>query len=209
MRDVTFTFTSSDTFADEYGGALGPLKKHYEDAEYAELTYNTLRVGPNGDTIAYKREDGGWVIDGMAFSDVAITMEPHDSQPTPDALGDTAGDPRLSCWFDGSPSVALAPRHSGGDVDRPAHWVPVCQHHADHWHDETDEAEHLPLIPRFGLALFTDQARALLAAICEDSGDFRDSVNQEVDGLHDAVSALVAGLRAYDDDNTETGGERS
>lgn len=115
-----------------------------------------------------------------------------------------SADPRLSCEICREPSIALAPRHTGGDVDVPAHWVPVCQSHLDRWFDDVTPDERLPVIPRFGLALFVDQARNLLAAICEDNGDFRESVNQEVDGLHESVFALEVGLRAYDNPATDT-----
>lgn len=54
-------------------------------------------------------------------------------------------DPRLSCWFDGKPATHVAPRHSGGDVDVPAHWLPVCADHAEAWFHRTPEDERLPL----------------------------------------------------------------
>lgn len=54
-------------------------------------------------------------------------------------------DDRLSCWIDGERAVAVAPRHSGGDTDRAAHWIPVCEEHAERWHDETANDEQLPL----------------------------------------------------------------
>lgn len=111
-------------------------------------------------------------------------------------LGPDDGDPRMRCWFDGAPAVALAPRNSGGDLDIPAHWLPVCQHHADHWHDETEASERLPLIPRNGVGLTVEHAAVLYAAICDDHGDFRDFVNQDLDALEEAVDSLHASIRA-------------
>lgn len=56
-------------------------------------------------------------------------------------------DPRFGCWFCGTQAIAIAPRHSGGDVDVPAHWLPVCQRHRDQWQNETDAAEIMPILP--------------------------------------------------------------
>jgi hypothetical protein len=105
-------------------------------------------------------------------------------------------DPRLGCWFCGDPSVALAPRQSGGDEDVPAHWLPVCQDHVASWHDETDAAERLPIIPRFGVMLTNEQALAIYAAVRDDSGANRASLNYEVDGMDEALDSLAIGLRA-------------
>jgi hypothetical protein len=64
-----------------------------------------------------------------------------------DFMAEGGHDPRLGCWFCGNPSVALAGRHSGGDVDVPAHWLPVCDKHLEGWFDDlpTDE-ERLPIL---------------------------------------------------------------
>lgn len=59
-------------------------------------------------------------------------------------------DPRVCCQFcfkHGSKLVTatrIAPQHSGGDEDRPATWVPVCDPHHEHWYDDIDEERILP-----------------------------------------------------------------
>jgi hypothetical protein len=66
--------------------------------------------------------------------------------PTPKATPDpNADDARLTCWLDGEPAVAVAPRHSGGDIDCAAHWIPVCLNHALSWWDQTARDERLPM----------------------------------------------------------------
>jgi hypothetical protein len=56
-------------------------------------------------------------------------------------------DPRLCCEFCDEPTRAtmLAPQHTGGDVDRPAHWVPVCDEHFANWYADVGEDERLPV----------------------------------------------------------------
>lgn len=75
---------------------------------------------------------------------------PHDGQ-----------DHRHDCWFCGEASVAIAPRHTGGDIDVPCHYVPVCQSHLDGWHADLPEDERLPVIPRDGVILSKEQAMAV------------------------------------------------
>lgn len=118
-------------------------------------------------------------------------------------------DPRLTCEICREPSIALAPRHTGGDVDVPAHWVPVCQRHLDTWFEDVTPDERLPVIPRFGLALFADQARALFAT--KDAVKFAlgrgyraPALVGVLPGLDESYDALEAGLRAYDDPATDT-----
>lgn len=60
------------------------------------------------------------------------------------------GDPRLDCKFclkfadKAVPATTLAPQHDGGDEDRPAIWVPVCDPHFSTWYDGEPEDRHLP-----------------------------------------------------------------
>ena len=59
-------------------------------------------------------------------------------------------DPRMCCKFCFKedrlvPAIFLAPHHDGGDVDRPANWVPICDDHAQTWYDDTTEEEKLPM----------------------------------------------------------------
>jgi hypothetical protein len=42
------------------------------------------------------------------------------------------------------PATKLAPQFSGGDDDRPAEWVPVCEMHFDDWYEDIDEPNRLP-----------------------------------------------------------------
>lgn len=104
-------------------------------------------------------------------------------------------DPLFGCWFCGNPSVALAARYSGGDEDVPAHWLPVCATHLENWHADVPDEDSLPVIPREAVALTARQAHVILAAVLEDGGYLRECVNQEVDGLDDAIDALQSALR--------------
>lgn len=71
-------------------------------------------------------------------------IQPHPPSDAALAAAHNA-DPRLSCWFDGKPATHVAPRHSSGDLDIPAHWLPVCTTHADQWFFDTPEDERLPI----------------------------------------------------------------
>jgi hypothetical protein len=104
-------------------------------------------------------------------------------------------DPIFGCWFCGTPSVALAARYSGGDEDIPAHWLPVCATHLKGWHDDVADEDALPVIPREGVGLTFPLVRALLAALLDDDGMTRDAVNDEVEDLDEAITALQVGLR--------------
>lgn len=112
--------------------------------------------------------------------------------------GDGTGpDPRLACWFCGQESVALAPRHSGGDVNLPSHWLPICEDHIKGWKDEEDMGDGLPVIPRNGVALSKEQAESVLARISYYVENNDVGVDEaEVDAYH----ALATGLAAL---NTE------
>lgn len=124
---------------------------------------------------------------------------PDDDIAPPPMKGQRDIDARTECWFcPGVQAVALAPRHTGGDEDEPAHWIPVCEEHLARWHDEVDAHERLPIIPRWGVGLSKEHAEAIYAAICEDTGEMRDSVNQEVDGLADALDSLQVSLNALE-----------
>lgn len=107
-------------------------------------------------------------------------------------------DPRMGCWFCGHPSVALAPRHSGGDEDVPAHWLPVCEQHLEHWHDEVDAGEALPIVPRFGVSLNREQATAARHALIDPYGDLRfvPAGTGAMELTREAADALETGLRA-------------
>lgn len=112
-------------------------------------------------------------------------------------------DPRLACPFcaqlgNDVQCIALAPQHTGGDVDVAATWVPVCADHLDGWFDDVTDDERLPIIPRDGVMLTPEQARSILAATREDNGDNRLTINYEVDGLDGALDSLDASLRALD-----------
>lgn len=101
-------------------------------------------------------------------------------------------DPRFACWFCGDPSVAIAPRHSGGDLDVPAHWLPVCEHHCEHWHDEVDAAERMPIIPRNGVVLSKEQAETLYTDLRYDMDNGRyDAATTEA---YDAIEAALRTL---------------
>lgn len=107
---------------------------------------------------------------------------------------DEGKDPRFACWFCGEASVALAPTHSGGDEDVPAHWLPVCQSHRDQWHSGIDAAERMPIIPRDGVALSKDQAESASDAIQEWLAT--DMSGQDNDLMVDARDAIRTGLLA-------------
>lgn len=42
------------------------------------------------------------------------------------------------------PATHVAPQHDGGDVDRPAVWVPVCDDHFAEWYTEIEPENRLP-----------------------------------------------------------------
>lgn len=104
-------------------------------------------------------------------------------------------DHRLDCWFCGEPSIAVAPRHTGGDIDLPCHFIPVCVEHAAGWYDDVPSGDELPMIPREGVFLPTVHAEALYAALRHDDDGDRLYVNREVDNLFDALDSISAGLR--------------
>lgn len=134
---------------------------------------------------------------------VHISYE-DETQPYPGGLARTRAaaleDPRLGCWFCGEEATALAPRHSGGDDDVPAHWLPVCEHHEAHWHNQAGAGERLPIIPRNGVALTVEQARALHAELRYDA----DNGNIEDEVALEAYEAIETGLRALNDETGDT-----
>lgn len=126
-------------------------------------------------------------------------MSDLDPQVQPRHVGPNYGtddpDPRLGCWFCATPSVALAPRHTGGDLDLPSHWLPVCQDHLAVWFEEVPEDERLPVIPRFGVVLLRPQAEAVRDTLKYgmDNGKWRDDDADDAE-LIDAYDALEVGL---------------
>lgn len=54
-------------------------------------------------------------------------------------------DARLHCYFcwhtheEATPATTLAPQHTGGNLEEPAEWRPVCDMHFDGWYDDVDE----------------------------------------------------------------------
>lgn len=135
----------------------------------------------------------------------ADEIQPYPSHAAADAAAATE-DPLFGCWFCGAPSVAIAARYSGGDEDVPAHWLPVCATHLENWHADVPDEDSLPVIPREAVALTGQQARVILAAILEDGGYLRECVNQEVDGLDDAITALQSALRFINPEADSTPG---
>lgn len=73
-----------------------------------------------------------------------------DERTVCEGCGKNLHDPRLYCMFcwtnHGSPEPAtvVAPQHTGGDTDKPAAWVPVCDTHFENWYDDVDADERLP-----------------------------------------------------------------
>jgi hypothetical protein len=103
-------------------------------------------------------------------------------------------DPRLSCKFcfvnGGTVVMAsrIAPQHSGGDEDKPAGWVPVCEAHYSDWYEEIDRDDRLPsfMVAADPIVLTRVQAEAVLA---------RCSYYVDNDGEHadlDEATACVA-----------------
>lgn len=129
------------------------------------------------------------------------------TEPWPDNGLYDGTDRRLECWYcPGVQSVALAPRQSAADaVDVPAHWVPVCERHADQWGNETDAADRLPVIPRYGVALSKAQAQVVerwSTTLVEDAERARVEDPEAVDWTDaddDALEAIETGLRALRD----------
>lgn len=118
-------------------------------------------------------------------------MSHMDFQPDDDTDGARADDARMECWFcPGVQSVALAPRHTGGDEDRPAHWVPVCDRHYEQWHNEVDAAERLPIIPRVGVVLSVEQAGTLTTHF-----DYLSQTNAWDEDFQEIAEAIDTGLR--------------
>lgn len=124
----------------------------------------------------------------------------NDIQPFPSSYAITSAtllqiqlgaDPRFGCWFCGDPCVAIAPRESSGNDSVPAHWLPVCGHHCEHWHDETDAAERMPIIPRDGVRLSREQAEVVERVMSHGilMGE----------AALDALAAIRVGLRALMD----------
>ena len=64
-------FERSDAMSPHFGG---PKVVISEDYEWLQLTYNELRVAPDGDRLAYYNADSGvWWFENEAYSDVVIT----------------------------------------------------------------------------------------------------------------------------------------
>lgn len=107
-------------------------------------------------------------------------------------------DPRFGCWFCGADSVAIAPRHSGGDTDVPVHYVPVCTTHAADWYDDVPDDLEIGMIPRDGVFLPTEQAEVVLAALQpQDDAPMDDAefVGQRR-AIESAIHSIDAGLRS-------------
>lgn len=166
LRTATFRIVADDmTHAEEIwdgdGPELGPAVEHFHTEDF--------------------------VTEAEAAEQVIRDMQPVPERGPTDSL-----DPRLDCWFcPGVTSVALAPRHSGGDEDCPAHWVPVCQRHMEQWHNEIDAEERLPIIPRNGVALSVKQAGEVTALF-----DYLATTDRWDDDLQDVAEAIETGLRA-------------
>jgi hypothetical protein len=117
--------------------------------------------------------------------------------PNPDAIAraKTLPDPRFGCWFCGAESVAIAPRHSGGDTDVPCHYIPVCTTHAADWYDDVPSGEEMGMIPRDGVFLTREQAESALGRLSY----YVDNNDASVDEAEiEAVNALAAGIRGLD-----------
>lgn len=117
----------------------------------AERRYVALVAATNR-LLTMRREDG----ETCACEDYAPDMCPYceisqviSFQPDPTAYSDIPQDikdRRTNCWFcPGVTAVAVAPRHSHGDTDIPAHWVPVCASHRDDWYSYVPKDERLPM----------------------------------------------------------------
>lgn len=122
--------------------------------------------------------------------------QPHPVTPLPGEPVQRKPDARLECWFcPGVESVALAPRHSGGDEDVPAHWLPVCEEHLAGWFGRIENSpipadERLPLIPRDGIALTVSQAQELHARLrfFADEGQLDDADLDVLDTIEVGLS---------------------
>lgn len=124
-------------------------------------------------------------------------VQPYPVMPGPLDPQRDSEDARYECWFHPAvAAVALGGRHSGGDLDAPAHWLPICEACAKTWHDDVDEDERLPLIPRNGVALSAEQAEAVLARLSYYVENNDESVDE---AERDAYDALATGLRALND----------
>lgn len=102
------------------------------------------------------------------------------------------------CWNnheEATPATFVAPQHTGGDTDKPAAWVPVCDMHFEDWYEDIDREDRLPafrLVPD-PVVLTLAEAQAVDAMISYRIGhdeDVDDDDNAAADAIASGINRL-------------------
>lgn len=97
-------------------------------------------------------------------------------------------DPRLCCHFHRDrPATYVAAQHTGGDEDRPATWVPICDEHVATWYEDVPADEWLPIFPLAGLPVVEAQVVQRVEVLHERDPDSECNVRIWIDGVEAKV----------------------
>lgn len=93
------------------------------------------------------------------------------------------------------PATRVAPQHDGGDEDRPAVWVPVCDMHFEDWYEDVDDP-----LPAFALVVNRMyQVEAIFRVKAEDDEQAYAKIDQALDkAFHGIEGCEAAGFESWE-----------